>query len=111
MQQNIDPSSLSARIEERKKTRRNKLYLYAWVFNPSWPLAGKSIEEMKTNFGQRRDKEFASHVCAEHPRVAKNPAGMDHLCVVANQGVFDGKGLAEFESVEAFSGRRSHGMA
>ncbi len=74
MQQNIDPSSLSARIEECKKTRRNKLYLYAWVFNPSWPLAGKSIEEMKTNFGQRRDKEFASHVCAEHPRVAKNPS-------------------------------------
>lgn len=43
----------------------------AWVFNPPWPFAGKSIEEMKTNFGQQRDKEFASHVCAEHPRAAK----------------------------------------
>jgi hypothetical protein len=45
----------------------------AWAFNPSWPLAGKSIEEMKTEFGQHRDKEFASHVCAEHPRATKNP--------------------------------------
>jgi rubredoxin len=45
----------------------------AWVFNPSWPLAGKSIDEMKTNFGQQRDKEFASHVCAEHPRTTENP--------------------------------------
>jgi hypothetical protein len=45
----------------------------AWVFIPSWPLVGKSIDEMKTNFGQQRDEEFASHVCAEHPRAAKNP--------------------------------------
>jgi hypothetical protein len=45
----------------------------AWVFNPSWPLVGKTIDEMKTDFGQQRDKEFASHVCAEHPRAAKNP--------------------------------------
>jgi rubredoxin len=42
----------------------------AWVFNPSWPLVGNSIDEMKTNFGQQRDKEFASHVCAEHPRAS-----------------------------------------
>jgi hypothetical protein len=27
---------------------------------------------MKTEFGQHRDKEFASHVCAEHPRATKN---------------------------------------
>jgi rubredoxin len=45
----------------------------AWVFNPSWPLVGKSIEEMKTNFGPQLDQEFASHVCAEHPRAAENP--------------------------------------
>jgi hypothetical protein len=43
------------------------------VFSPSWPLVGKSIDEMKTNFGQQRDEEFASHVCAEHPRAVKNP--------------------------------------
>ena len=45
----------------------------AWVFNPSWPLVGKTIDEMKMDFGQQRDKEFASHVCAEYPRAAKNP--------------------------------------
>jgi hypothetical protein len=45
----------------------------AWVFNLSWPLTGKSIEEMKKEFGQHLDKEFASHVCAEHPGATKNP--------------------------------------
>jgi hypothetical protein len=45
----------------------------AWVFNPSWPLAGKSVDDMKTEFAQHRDKEFASHVCAEHPRATKKP--------------------------------------
>ena len=44
----------------------------AWVFKSSWPLVGKSIDEMKTEFGHHRDKEFASHVCAEHPRATKN---------------------------------------
>jgi len=43
------------------------------VFNPSWPLVGKSIDEMAENFGQQRDKEFASHVCADHPRPKKSP--------------------------------------
>jgi rubredoxin len=45
----------------------------AWVFSPSSPIVGNSIEEMKTKFGQERDKEFASHVCAEHPRATKDP--------------------------------------
>jgi hypothetical protein len=45
----------------------------AWVFNPPSSIIGNSIDEMKTNFGQQRDKEFASHVCAEHPRTTKNP--------------------------------------
>jgi hypothetical protein len=45
----------------------------AWVFNPSWPLVGKTIDEMKTKFGEERDKEFGSHVCAEHPRPPKDP--------------------------------------
>ena len=43
-----------------------------WVFNPSSPIAGNSIEEMKAKFGQERDKEFASHVCAEHPKARKD---------------------------------------
>ena len=45
----------------------------AWVFNPLWPLVGRTIDEMKENFEQERDKEFASHVCAKHPRAKKNP--------------------------------------
>lgn len=44
-----------------------------WVFNASSPLVGNTIDEMKTKFGEERDKEFASHVCAEHPRVTKIP--------------------------------------
>jgi hypothetical protein len=43
------------------------------VFNPPSSIGGNSIEEMKTSFGQQRDKEFASHVCAEHPKTTKNP--------------------------------------
>ena len=45
----------------------------AWVFKPSSQIVGNSIDEMKTKFGQERDKEFASHVCAEHPRATKDP--------------------------------------
>jgi rubredoxin len=40
----------------------------AWAFSPSGPPRGSSIEEMKENFERQRDKEYASHVCAEHPR-------------------------------------------
>jgi hypothetical protein len=50
----------------------------AWVFNPSRPLVGNSIEEMKTKFGEERDKEFASHSCAEHPRASKVPIKPNH---------------------------------
>jgi hypothetical protein len=40
----------------------------AWVFNPSGPPSGNSLEEMKEYYEQRRDKEFGAHHCAEHPR-------------------------------------------
>ena len=40
----------------------------AWVFNPSDALMGNTIEEMKQNYERQRDKEFASHACAAHPR-------------------------------------------
>jgi len=40
----------------------------AWVFRASSPLAGETIDEMKAKFEEERDKKFASHVCAEHPR-------------------------------------------
>jgi hypothetical protein len=45
----------------------------AWLFRPSGPLIGESIEEMKTHYESQRDKEFTSHVCAEFPRATKNP--------------------------------------
>jgi len=43
------------------------------VFRPLGPLVGQSIDDMKVQYEQQRDKEFAAHVCAEHPRAAKNP--------------------------------------
>ena len=44
----------------------------AWVFKMAGPPVGNSIDEMRRHYEQRCDKDFASHVCAEHPRV-KNP--------------------------------------
>jgi hypothetical protein len=44
----------------------------AWVFNPLGPLVGESIDEMKMHYEQQREKEFAAHLCADHPRAAKN---------------------------------------
>jgi len=40
----------------------------AWVFNPSDPPRGSSLDEMKQNYERQRHKEYASHVCAKHPR-------------------------------------------
>jgi hypothetical protein len=36
----------------------------AWVFNPT----GNSFNEMMRNFELQRDREFSSHVCADHLR-------------------------------------------
>jgi hypothetical protein len=46
----------------------------AWVFNPSGAPIGNSLDEMKENYERRRGKEFAAHVCTEHPR-AKDKRG------------------------------------
>ena len=43
-----------------------------WAFKPSGPLNGNSLDEMKELYKRQRDKEFAIHVCAEHPRAKKN---------------------------------------
>jgi hypothetical protein len=40
----------------------------AWVFVPSGPPVGKSMDEMMGNFVARREKEFVSHDCTKHPR-------------------------------------------
>lgn len=38
-----------------------------WAFNPLGPPRGSSLDEMKLNYERQREKEFASHVCAQHP--------------------------------------------
>jgi hypothetical protein len=43
----------------------------AWVFNPVGLPTGKSLEEMMRKYEEERDKHFAAHVCAEHPRGKK----------------------------------------
>jgi len=40
----------------------------AWTYKPSGPLAGDSLYEMREIYERERDKEFAIHVCTEHPR-------------------------------------------
>jgi rubredoxin len=44
-----------------------------WVFRPLGSLVDESIHDMKRHYEEQRDKEFKSHVCAEHPRATKNP--------------------------------------
>jgi hypothetical protein len=46
----------------------------AWTFKPSRPLAGDSLYEMKKIYERQRDKAFAIHVCAKHPRAKKAKA-------------------------------------
>jgi hypothetical protein len=40
-----------------------------WVFNPPDLLTGKSFDEVKRNFQTQLSDQFASHACADHPRV------------------------------------------
>lgn len=43
----------------------------AWEFTPSGIPTGNTLAEIKENYQRERDKEFASHVCAGHPREQK----------------------------------------
>jgi hypothetical protein len=43
-----------------------------WIFKPTSPLVGKSLEEMKQSYEVERDKDFAAHACAKF-RKAINP--------------------------------------
>ncbi len=45
----------------------------AWAFNSLGPLVGESIDEMKMHCELQRDKEFATHICAEHSRATRSP--------------------------------------
>jgi len=49
----------------------------SWQFDSSAAPAGKSFDEMMRNFQLQRDKEFASHVCANHPRITSENAQFD----------------------------------
>jgi hypothetical protein len=40
----------------------------AWDFSPSGQPTGNTLNDMKENYMRLRDKEFATHVCAQHPR-------------------------------------------
>ena len=40
-----------------------------WFFRISGPPTGKSLDEMKLNFQVQLSEEFASHACANHPRM------------------------------------------
>ena len=42
-----------------------------WMFQPLGPPVGDSLDEMKEIYERLRDKEFAGHVCGEHPRAKK----------------------------------------
>jgi hypothetical protein len=39
-----------------------------WVFNPSGPPIGESLDEMKSNFNAQLAEAFASHACDRYPR-------------------------------------------
>ena len=41
----------------------------AWVFIPSGPPVGRSLDEMKRNYEMKLSEEFASHTCVELPRM------------------------------------------
>ena len=43
----------------------------SWVFHPSGPPLGDSLEEMKKNYENQRDKEFAAHVCSQQPKTSR----------------------------------------
>ena len=46
----------------------------AWVFKASGTSSGKTLDEIKQNYEHQRDKDFAVHICAEHPRAKKKNA-------------------------------------
>jgi hypothetical protein len=40
----------------------------AWAFSPLGPPIGDSLSKMMEMYKLRRDREFADHVCSQHPR-------------------------------------------
>jgi len=40
----------------------------AWLFHPSGPPTGSSLEQMKENYMRSCNEEFAAHICARYPK-------------------------------------------
>jgi hypothetical protein len=40
----------------------------SWRFDSPAAPTGKAFDEIMRNYELQRDKEFTSHVCADHPR-------------------------------------------
>jgi hypothetical protein len=62
---------------ENKRFRGFGCSACAWVFKPTGAPTGNSFDEMMQNFELQRDREFSSHVCAEHPRSQKTQTPND----------------------------------
>jgi hypothetical protein len=39
-----------------------------WLFKPSGAPLDESLDEMKQKYEDQRGKEFAAHICVQHPR-------------------------------------------
>jgi len=51
----------------------------AWLFRPSGPPTGISLQQMKEDYMRRCNEEFAAHVCAEHPRAVRTNASVSQF--------------------------------
>jgi hypothetical protein len=51
----------------------------AWLFRPTGSPTGISLEQMKENYMRSCNEEFAAHVCAEHPRAAKQRMSVNQV--------------------------------
>ena len=77
-----NPSRLASRQMVWSKTPQMEAwtcFACAWVFIPSGPPLGDSLDEMMLNYELLRDTEYACHVCARHPRAnSKFPGRLDN---------------------------------
>jgi hypothetical protein len=56
----------------------------SWAFQPFGPPRGNSMQEMMTNYELQRDKEYASHVCTDSPKLQ---IGRDPSKIPAHPGI------------------------
>src|SRR5580692_7248382 len=51
----------------------------AWLFRPTGPPTGISLQQMKEDYMRRCNEEFAAHVCADHPRAVRTNASVSQF--------------------------------